>query len=424
MSRPASTPGRVERRFELSPDAWEALASEHGTPFYLFDADAVAGRIRAVRDALQGRVRVYYAVKANPNLGLLQALRAEADGVDISSAGELEQARLAGFDPESMSFAGPAKTNGELEAAIRAGVGCISVESSREIDACARIAARLETRARILLRVNPTLASRAYGLKMGGRAVQFGIDEEALPEAEARVAAQRDLLDFRGIHAYVGSQCFEVAGIVEATRNALRIALEVERRTGLECAKINLGGGFGIAHAEPRRELDLSALARELLPVLDAHRSQAPRCEPIFELGRFLTADAGIYVTRVIGGKLSRGKIFVTCDGGLNHHLAAAGTFGAALRGNFPLHNLTSPQRTPVVCSVAGPSCNPTDLLGIDASVAEPNEGDLLGVSMSGSYGLTASPVLFLGRPTPVELVRHGDEVVVGRRSHAMTDFN
>ena len=137
-----------------------------------------------------------------------------------------------------------------------------------------------------------------------------------------------------------------------------------------------------------------------------------------------LTADTGIYVTRVVAGKLSRGKTFVACDGGLNHHLAAAGTFGAALRGNFPLRNLTSPTAAPVACNVAGPSCNPTDLLGIDVRIAEPREGDLLGVLMSGSYGLTASPLLFLGRPTPVELVRCDGEIVVGRRSHPMTDFN
>lgn len=417
MSEPAS-------RFDLSADGWDALAHEHGTPFYLFDADAVAARIRAVREALQDRADVYYAVKANPNLGLLQALNGEADGLDISSAGELAQALLAGFDPERMSFAGPAKTDDELEAAVRAGVGCISVESLHEIDACARVATRLGARARILLRVNPALATRAYGIKMGGRAVQFGIDEEALPEAEARVRDRCERLELRGVHAYVGSQCFEAEAIGEATSNALRIALDVERRTGFACTRVNLGGGFGIAHAEPRRELNLDRLAQVLRPLLETHSSAAPHCRPIFELGRYLTAAAGIYVTRVISAKRSRGKGFAACDGGLNHHLAAAGTFGAALRGNFPLRNLSRPHVPIGTWSIAGPSCNPTDLLGVDAQLPEPREGDLLGVLMSGSYGLTASPVLFLGRPTAPELVRRDGVITVGRRRHAMTDFN
>lgn len=409
---------------DMPPAEWEGLAQAHGTPFYLYDADVVGRRIRVVREALRGHAQIYYAVKANPNLALLRAVQPVADGVDISSAGELIQAQLAGFDPARMSFAGPAKTDLELEAAIRAGVGCISAESLGEIDACARIAERIGIRASILLRVNPVATNRAYGLKMGGRPVQFGIDEESLPQAEARLLAQQTHLDFRGIHAYVGSQCFEPAGVVEATHNALRIARELELRTGLSCAKINLGGGFGVSHGEERRELDLSVLTQNLVPMLAAHREAAPKCDLIFELGRFLTAEAGVYITRVINIKTSRGKTFVACDGGLHHHLAAAGTFGAALRSNFALCNLTRPGAAAAGCNIAGPSCNPTDLLGIDARLPQPHDGDLIGVLMSGSYGLTASPILFLGRQTPVELVRAGRTVVVGRRSHAITDFN
>jgi len=408
-----------------TPEDWEALAAAHGTPYYLFDADHVRRRIRAVRDALQGQAEVYYAVKANPNLALLRAVQGEADGADISSAGELAQAQLAGFDPAAMSFAGPAKTAAELEAAIRAGVGAISLESPREIALCARIAERLGQPARVLLRINPLAANRAFGLKMGGKPVQFGIDEEALPAAETQLLAERRWLDFRGLHVYVGSQCFEAAGVVEATRNALRIVRELTQRSGLRCAKVNLGGGFGIGHGEERRELDLGALAEALLPVLAAHRAEVT--EPtglIYELGRYLTAEAGIYVTRVVSRKASRGKLFLACDGGLNHHLAAAGTFGAALRSNFALRNLGRPEAAPAMCNLAGPSCNPTDLLAVDAPLAEPAEGDLIGVLMSGSYGLTASPILFLGRPTPAELVRTEGRVVLGRRSHTITDFN
>lgn len=447
---------------------WQRLADAHDTPYYLYDADVVNQRIHAVRDALHGQAQVYYAVKANPNLALLRALTGVADGADISSAGELAQALLAGFDAARMSFAGPAKTAAELEAAVRAGVGAISLESLRELDECARVAERAGRRARVLLRVNPLLANRLYGVKMGGgKPVQFGFDEEALPAAEARLLVHADWLDFRGIHVYVGSQCFDPMTVAEATRNALRIAGELEQRSGLRCAKINLGGGFGVAQslgrhfearpaapvagealpdgasaasgappaagetaaprpARPPVELGLPALSALLVPVLAAHRAARPwPCELIFELGRYLTAEAGIYVTRVVGSKASRGKLFFTCDGGLHHQLAAAGTFGAALRGNFPLRNLSRPGGAPVtVCSLAGPSCNPTDLLGVDVELPAPEEGDLLGVLMSGAYGLTASPLLFLGRPTPVELVRSGGDVVVGRRSRVMADFN
>ena len=413
--------------FATAPDAWQALAAQHGTPFYLFDADLLAARMRCVREAFGGTVQVYHAVKCNPNLGLLRSMLGVADGLDISSGGELEQALLAGHAAERMSFAGPSKTDQELEAAISAGVGAISVESLREIDACARIAAVLGRQAQVLLRVNPQQVHRGYGLKMGGRAVQFGIDEEALPEAETRIRAHGDHIAFRGIHAYVGSQCFDAVGVAESTANALRIADEVRARSGLVSEKINLGGGFGIAHSTERRELDLAQLQALLEPVLTAWRAGSPaaaRCALIFELGRFLCAPAGLYVTQVVGTKTSRGKDFVTCDGGLNHHLAAAGTFGAALRGNFPLLNLSRPDAPPQTCNLSGASCNPTDLLGVDATLPAPQAGDLIGIAMSGAYGLTASPMLFLGRRTPVELVRSGQDVRVGRRSYGITDFN
>jgi diaminopimelate decarboxylase len=402
-----------------------ALAERYGTPYFLYDADEVARRIERVRRAMQGQAKVYYAIKSNPNLGLLKVVSAVADGADISSGGELDQALAAGFDAERMSFAGPAKTDAELEAAVAAGVGAISVESVRELRACATIAERRGRPARVTLRINPQLQHRVYGLKMGGRAIQFGIDEEELPAVEALLPTLHPHLEFRGIHVYAGSQGFDVPGLVEGMQNTLRIARELEDRTGLPCRKINLGGGFGISHGADGRELDVEALGAQVAPILSAHRSGSTQaCELIIELGRYLTAGAGLYVTRVISEKRSRGRRFFACDGGLNHHLAAAGTFGAALRSNFVVCNLTDPDAPVVTCQIAGPSCNPTDLIGVDVSVPEPAQGQLLGILRSGSYGLTASPILFLGRATPVELVAEGGEVTVGRRAFRIADFN
>ena len=145
--------------------------------------------------------------------------------------------QLTGFDPAHLGFASPSQTPAELEAAIGIGVDCIGTESSRMIDACARNAAGISQRAGILPPVNPAAANRAYGLKMGDRPVQFGIDEEDLRKSEARLLAQLPHLNFRAIHAYTGRQCVETSDVVEATRNARRIAREVDQRTGLRCAK-------------------------------------------------------------------------------------------------------------------------------------------------------------------------------------------
>jgi diaminopimelate decarboxylase len=399
------------------------LAEKYGTPFYLFDADAIVNRIRFVRECLDSLVKVYYAVKANPNLELLRAVRDVADGLDISSSGELDQALLAGFASDTLSFAGPAKTTEELTAAINKGVGAISVESTRELSACAEIAKRHATVAHVLLRVNPVLQNRSFGMKMAGKPIQFGIDEECLRPALDVLIRDAQHLRFRGIHVYAGSQGFEVDGLAEGVTNTLRIAEEIEAASGLVCQKINLGGGFGVSHGGAERELDVAAFGQKVAPRIRQMTANVRR-EIIIELGRYLTADAGIYVAQVVSEKQSRGKLFYATDGGLNHHLAAAGTFGAALRSNFALDNLSRPNAPLVRCNIAGPSCNPTDLLGVDVEIPTPQIGDLIGVQRSGSYGLTASPILFLGRKTPAELVMSNGATVLGRNVRTIQDFN
>jgi diaminopimelate decarboxylase len=410
---------------ETSLSEFHELAANYETPFFLYDADVINRRINLIRESLEHLVEVFYAVKANPNLELLRAVRGVANGLDISSAGELEQASLAGFDMTVLSFAGPAKTTAELTASIEKGVGYISIESMRELVQCVDISKRLGIKSNVAVRVNPQFLNRSFGMKMGGRPVQFGVDEEELSGVLAAILANTDNLSFQGIHVYAGSQCFDVAGVVEGVQDTFRIVREIETGVGLTCNTVNLGGGFGVSHSEKSRELEISALAAGLVPSLRAFRdSSKVERRIVFELGRFLTADAGVYVARVISSKESRGKTFFLVDGGLHHHLAAAGTFGAALRSNFILQNLSRPTAPKVRCNVAGPSCNPTDLLGVDVELPRPEQGDLIAVLKSGSYGFTASPLLFLGRKTPAELVRHNCKVTLGRRPRAIVDFN
>lgn len=410
---------------EIGIPEWDDLAGKYGTPFFLYDSDVIGERIDRIRNAFQRLVKVFFAVKANPNLELLRSIRGVVDGLDISSGGELDQAVLAGFDLGKVSFAGPAKTTAELLTSIQKGVGSISVESIRELREIVKISEQIEVKANIVIRINPRLTVKAFGMKMGGKAVQFGIDEEDIGGVIDIIRTHRDLVNFRGIHVYAGSQCFEVSGIEEGVANTLRLAQEIERSTGLQCRSINLGGGFGVSYSEEHRELDVESLGRALVPSLRHFLdSSGMDREIIFELGRYLAADAGIYVTRVISSKQSRGKTFFVVDGGLHHHLAAAGMFGVGIRSNYILKNLTRPDAPVTRCNVAGPLCNPTDLLGIDVALPEPELGDLIGVMKSGSYAFSASPLLFLGRPTPAELIRHQGRIILGRRPRTIVDFN
>ncbi|MBK8689401.1 MAG: alanine racemase [Betaproteobacteria bacterium] len=236
---------------QMTSDVFEELAREFGTPYFIYDIDHIVARVKAVQEAFAGLVKVYFAVKANPNLQLLRVLRSFTDGLDISSGGELAQALVAGYDPRALSFAGPAKTPAELREAVLQSVGCISVESIRELRECIQVARQVGRKASIALRVNPSMLNRAFGMKMGGKAIQFGIDEEMLDDALSTVVAHAEELDFQGVHVYAGSQCFDAVGVVDGVRHTLAIVRRVEANFALRCKSINLGGGFGVFACGP-----------------------------------------------------------------------------------------------------------------------------------------------------------------------------
>jgi diaminopimelate decarboxylase len=177
------------------------IAEEHGTPFYLYHGEMISERVRRVRAALGGDVEVTYSVKANPNLAVCQLIaREQLTGAEVASSGELVVVRAAGFAPEDIVFAGPAKTDEELRMAVQEGIFAVNVESLNEIDRLAAIARREERKIGVGLRINPAAQLMGSQMRMGGTVGQFGLDEADLPEAVRRTLSYPDQLDLRGIH--------------------------------------------------------------------------------------------------------------------------------------------------------------------------------------------------------------------------------
>jgi len=170
---------------------------------------------------------------------------------------------------------------------------------------------------------------------------------------------------------------------------------------------LNLGGGFGIPYFPGEQRLDLQAVCEHLAGMVPDARRDFPEAEFIIELGRYFVGEAGIYVSRVIDRKESRGQIFLVTDGGLHHHLAASGNFGQVIRKNYPVvvGNRVAPEGEPSSASAVGPLCTPLDVLGDKMELGHAQVGDLIVVLQSGAYGLTASPTAFLGHPAPVEVL-------------------
>jgi diaminopimelate decarboxylase len=380
------------------------LAARVGsTPFYAYDRGLLDTRVQEVRAALPPEISLHYAMKANPMPALVCHMARLVDGLDVASGAELLVALDSGMDPHEISFAGPGKSERELAQAVAAGI-LLNVESLREIRLLAEISQRLGHAARVAVRVNPSFELKSSGMKMGGGPKQFGIDAEQVPQALAEIGALG--LGFEGFHIFSGSQNLRPEAICEAQSKALELATQLAEAAPSAPKSLNLGGGFGIPYFPGERPLDLAPIGAHLTDVVASAKSRLPGAELVIELGRFLVGEAGVYVSRVVDRKVSRGEVFLVTDGGLHHHLSASGNFGQVIRKNYPVEigNRAGSTRREV-STVVGPLCTPLDLLAdrMELPVAEP--GDLAVVFQSGAYGLTASPLQFLSHPRPLEVL-------------------
>lgn len=384
----------------------DQLADRFGTPLYAYHGGIVLDQLRRVRRALGEGVEVAYSLKANPSLGLCQLMAAEGAAAEVASAGELLLARAAGFTPQNIFFAGPGKTAAELQLAASEKVWAVNVESLAEIERLAAIAGGCEQPVGVGLRVNPARQLIGSYMRMGGSASQFGLDEDELGRA-VRVVQADSALRLRGLHVYAATQVFDVAALIEQCRWLLELAGEVSRLTGQPLEMIDFGGGFGVPYFEHMEDFELEKLGREFRRLRETYRTRAwlAGTRLVFELGRYLVAEAGVYVCRVVDVKRSRGRLFAVTDGGMHHHLAATGNFGQVFRKPFPILNLTRPGRDACSVTVAGPCCTPLDVFGSELPLDEPQAGDLIGVFSSGAYGYSASSLNFLSHPTPAEVL-------------------
>jgi diaminopimelate decarboxylase len=375
----------------------DALVAQAGdTPLFVYDAGLVRARVAAIRAAMPAGLGLHYAIKANPFAPLLAAMAGLVDGFDIASSGELHAAMAAGMDPTHISFAGPGKRDDQIEAAIRAGV-TLNLESEGEAERAIAIAERLGIRPRLAVRVNPDFELKGSGMRMGGGAKPFGVDADRAGALARRVLAAG--ADWRGWHIFAGSQALDAQAIIAAQAQGLARAARLAGEVGETPPLVNLGGGFGVPYFSGDLALDPSVIGDALGEALAERADVLHGSAFAIELGRYLVAEAGVYLTRVVDVKWSQGERFVIVDGGLHHQLAASGNFGTVIKRNYPLAiaNRFGGEVDTEPTTVVGCLCTPLDRLGetVALPIAEP--GDLIAVFLAGAYGATASPSAFLG---------------------------
>ncbi|MEN3974091.1 pyridoxal-dependent decarboxylase, exosortase A system-associated [Emcibacter sp. SYSU 3D8] len=404
MSRAAMPPGSFQvRDGELMAGGRSVteLAAEAGTPLYIYDSGLIAARVSELRAAMPAGLDLHYAIKANPLPAVVGLLAGLVDGLDVASSGELERALATGIPVSRISFAGPGKTDAELRMAATAGV-TVNLESAGEMRRLAAISSALGTRARVAVRVNPLFELRQSGMRMGGGPKQFGVDEEAVPALLAELAGLP--LEFLGFHIFAGSQILNGEVLIDCLEKTVDLATRLAADAPAPVRYINLGGGFGIPYFPGEAALDLGRIGGALGPLLARGRAACPDAAFAIELGRYLVGEAGLYVSRIVDRKVSRGKTFLVTDGGLHHHLALSGNFGQVIRKNYPLA-IAGRMNMPATetADVVGCLCTPLDRLGDNVALPETAVGDLVVVFQSGAYGASASPAGFLGHQPAAE---------------------
>ncbi len=373
------------------------------TPFYAYDRALLTARVEQLRTQMPPGLSFHYAMKANPMPAVVSHLAGITDGLDVASAGELRVALDTGTDPRHISFAGPGKSAEDLTEAIVAGV-TLNLESEGELERALDIGLKTGRRPVVAVRVNPAFELKTSGMKMSGGPKPFGIDEEQVP-ALLQKLGNLDV-EFRGFHIFSGSQNLKPEAIIDAHNKTFELATRLASQAPSSPNLVNIGGGLGIPYFPGEQRLDLSSIAENLGRHLDRAKGALGDAEIVMELGRYLVAEAGVYICEVVDRKQSRGEIYLVTNGGLHHHLAASGNFGQVIRKNYPVcvaTRMSCVERESA--SVVGPLCTPLDILGDRMSLAPAMPGDLIAVFQSGAYGYSASPHQFLGHPVPPQLL-------------------
>jgi diaminopimelate decarboxylase len=394
----------VDDSLQVGGMALERLAARVGsTPFYAYDRARLTERVALLRRHLPPEIHLHYAMKANPMPAVVQHMAGLVDGLDVASGGEVRVALDTPMDPGLISFAGPGKSDADLSCAIAAGV-VLNMESEAEMERIAVIGKTLGIVPKVAVRVNPDFELKSSGMKMGGGPKQFGVDAERVPAMLQRLGALG--LAFQGFHIFSGSQNLKVAALQEAHQKTFALARRLAEHAPGPVLTLNIGGGFGVPYFPGEERLDVAAVGANLQALLPEVKRALPQAQIVIELGRYLVAEAGIYVSRVIERKESRGQVFLVTDGGLHHHLAASGNFGQVIRKNYPVvigNRVAGGERE--VASVVGPLCTPLDLLADQMELARAGPGDLVVVFQSGAYGMSASPAAFLSHPVAREVL-------------------
>ncbi|MEK7571102.1 MAG: diaminopimelate decarboxylase [Patescibacteria group bacterium] len=407
--------------FFISGVSLEEIVAKVPPPFYVYDAATIKRQYEGLRDALAPYgISIYYAVKPNTALAIVDGLYKLGAGLDVASLGELLVAQKIGADPKKVSFAGPVKTDEALAFAISYGIDVINVEGEEEIERINTIAKAKGVRQRIALRINieqPT--EHAAHQIMAGGVSKFGIDEAIVTKDFIQRVQQLPHSELVGMHVYAANMLNTETFLTNVT-NICRVAQKLNKYFPIR--SIDFGGGLGIPYAESEQPLQLATISKKLGDVLAAFPFlQENKVALSVEPGRYIVGQSGIYIARVDSVKESYGKKIVLVDGGVHHLLRPSLVDTASTHPAYNLSRLDSEEGETM--DIGGSLCSPIDFLRKDVSLPKDTKrGDLIGVFVAGAYGWSEAMPYFMSMHTASEvLVNNGKFFVIRKSEHPKT---
>jgi diaminopimelate decarboxylase len=393
-----------------------ALATEHGTPLYVYSAQQISHRFQLFEAAFANRPHtVCYAVKANSSLAILRLLGKQGAGFDIVSGGELERVRKAHKPAlKKIVFSGVGKQAWEIDAALKADILQFNVESEGELNLLAARAEALGMRARFALRVNPDVFAETHPyISTGLSEHKFGIDIKAA-RAIYRKAAKSKWLDPAGVSVHIGSQIRKVDPFAAALARVTSLITDL-RKDGHNIRYVDAGGGLGIDygttnfHPDQQVEKYAAALNKGLAD---------EKAHLLLEPGRFIVAQAGVLLTRVLVVKKNGSKTFVITDAGMNDLIRPA---------LYHAHHEIIPVKQPagkstMTADIVGPVCESGDFFARDRVLPIVKPGDLVVLLDAGAYGMSLTSN-YNSRPRPTEVLVDGTKTKLIRRRETMRDL-
>lgn len=386
-SEVAALPARVcDELLELQGIATEPLAA------YVYDLDSLEQHCRRLRNALPPGVELFYAIKANAELPILQAVRPHVHGFEAASGGEL-QLLLRQFPDTPMLFGGPGKTPGELEAAVSARVSRLHVESLWELEQLGRIAV---APTELLLRLNPELHhGEDSAMLMAGKPTPFGLSESDLERASELLRSFPPLRCL-GFHLHTRSLQLDPTDHLRLLQFYLERAPGWAERVGIELQELNVGGGIGVNYRHPEQQFPWESFCARL--------GELPRpCRLRFECGRFVSGFCGYYAVEVLDLKRNHGETFAVCRGGTHHFRLPAAQGHSHPFAVLPGVRSRGPSVERTHLNVVGQLCTPKDRLASGVFVERVQVGDLLVFPLAGAYAWNISHHDFLMHPPPVQ---------------------